>query len=274
MSILPVNVRESSTTLKQLHRALMNEGSYERDWSLLDREAIAPDVLATMIEGWRERLAAEYRSAAMASEFQNLLLRCGAPLDMVGVMGRITQDEVRHVHLCAEVIEALGGDPSVPISEPSLRVPEDPSVSLKLHLLDLTVYLFCMCETVSSHLLETAVEGAEIPPLRAANRQIAKDELLHKQYGWLATAAFIEDMGDEARTFLQRRMPDYFPVLEGAFASGTPAPDERSDQRAYGILSLAETHRAFYEAVETDILPNLEKLGFPATAIWQNRKAS
>lgn len=272
MPRLSLEVRESGTSLKQLHRALMHEGTYERDWSQFDRAAIAPDVLATMIAGWRERLGAEYRSAAMASEFQNLLLRAGAPLDTIGVMGRIAQDELRHVAICAEVLGVLGDDAPVPIEEESLRVPEDPSCSLKIHLLDLTVYLFCMCETVSSHLLEAATEGAEIQPLKAANRQIAKDELLHKQYGWLATAAFLEDMGDEARDFLNRRLPDYFPVLEAAFASGEPV--ETTNQRAVGVLSVADAHRAFYEAVETDILPNLERLGLPATAVWQRRRAN
>lgn len=38
--------------------------------------------------------------------------RLGAPLDLVGAFWRVVEDEIRHVDVCAEMVERFGGSPT------------------------------------------------------------------------------------------------------------------------------------------------------------------
>lgn len=277
MGEVRARIHVSGTRLNGLHKALMRGRWQARDWSTFDRAAIDPRVLGRMVATWQDRLTAEYRSAAMAAQFANLLVLVSAPLDLIGVMSRITQDEIRHSAICAEVLEALGAEPVVEADEESFHLPIRAEPELSIQVMDLTVYLFCFCETVSFHLLETVSLATECPPLRSANRQIARDERLHKEYGWHAVKALVADWGPVARDFVAARLPDYFPVLESAFANPEAlarVPAVTPDEQRLGNLAISDQHAAFYRAMDLDILPRLDKLGFSGRDVWAQTRRS
>lgn len=80
------------------------------------------------------------------------------PIDILGCASRVVTDEVRHVQLCADLTEVMGGELTAECFEPALYVQIDPEYDALPQLLSLTIGLFCMGETISAHLIGATLD--------------------------------------------------------------------------------------------------------------------
>ena len=119
-------------------------------------------------------------------------------------MTRVVRDEARHVDLCRQVVDALGGWPE--------RAPEakwvrsDPRLPLTQRIARGIVGSMCVGETISVAMLEGVRRNATDPTVRAVLTQMLADESFHSRFGWwwLAHTNLDETTRADLRRFVPR----------------------------------------------------------------------
>src|SRR5690349_16831749 len=102
------------TRLKVVHRQRVQRQGDAEPAPDFDAAAYPAAIVAAAAAGWQRLLETEHESVVIAGWMTAALARLGAPLDIVGAFGRVVEDEIRHVDLCAQMVERFGGRPSVP----------------------------------------------------------------------------------------------------------------------------------------------------------------
>jgi hypothetical protein len=255
--------------LTREHELIAAPRKGEVRWSDFDRsayDAAALDAAATL---WRTRAVQEMHSLALFTELAAQLQQLGAPLDWSGAFARMIADEVRHTDLCIRMVEALGDARPLDVEERDLRLFE--GASSRARVREVIVAVFCIGETVSGRMFEEAYRAADVPLARDVVRAILVDEALHSELGWELGALLMRADGDafEAeRASLVASLPRLFRhyrrlclaergrawAFEGA---------EVDDGPNFGTLSEAGYARAFYEAMEAEVVPGLVAIGLP-----------
>lgn len=274
MSTVVVEVRESGSKLAGLHKKLMAGQWGDIDWRGFDRGEFSPEALMYSAEAWRRRLADEYRSATVFSQFQSLLLLANVPVDILGCASRVVQDEVRHVQLCADLVAVMGQDTFAEIPQAAMYVSYDPEVDAASQLFSLTVGLFCMGETVSSHLIGATYERTGHPLVKEALKRLYSDEQFHAEFGWNLAQVLAEQVPEDVRRQIGAGLDLSFAELEAMCTSYGEGAEEMvltDEDRRLGSLSVPEHRATFYRAVESELVPRLEQIGLPARQAWDSR---
>src|SRR5947209_9444993 len=76
----------------------------------LDRQSLAPEIVTRLIAGWRALCEDERDSVIAATLVAGDLARLGASPAILSAAARVIEDEIRHVGVCATVLERLGAE--------------------------------------------------------------------------------------------------------------------------------------------------------------------
>ncbi len=184
---------------------------------------------------WQNRVAAEYRSAAIAARTLHLGVACGLPGELLRTGARIVADELAHADLCHEVACALGADAS-PITvdvDALLLGGEAPPL---VELVDRVVRDFAFGETYAVPLFAAMARGATDDVARRALTQILKDEAVHRAFGWTALDALLAIGGDEIRRHIAAGAPRWLQAFAESYDAVTDAPPITDAEIAAGLL--------------------------------------
>jgi len=239
------------------------------DWGGFDRSSYAPEVLTSAARVWRTRAEQEMHSLALFTELASQLQTLGAPLDWSGAFSRMIADEVRHTDLCMRMAAMLGDEEPVTLDERQLRLFEGPPSRPRVR--EVIVAAFCIGETVSGRMFEESYRVATVPLARDVVRAILVDEAFHSELGWELGALLMRPDGEafeSERSALAAALPRLFrhyrhlclaePGKTWEFASRAV-----DDGPNFGALTEAGYARAFYEAMETEVVPGLVAIGLP-----------
>src|ERR1700744_142769 len=102
MSRFPV--KRDETRLKVVHRQRVQRQGDAEPAPPLRRERYGAEAIGHAALGWQKLLETEYESVVIAGWMTAALARLGAPLDIIGAFGRVVEDEIRHVDLCAQLV--------------------------------------------------------------------------------------------------------------------------------------------------------------------------
>lgn len=202
-----------------------------------------------MREEWFRRVEAEYRSAAHAHTVTGWLIEVGGPPELIVDGLRIVADELAHAELSAGVVDAAGGGPTVALDRSSLRLLRTEPVEVAL--IQATLELFCVGETIAVPLFRRMLAGASEPVARVALRRIVADEARHRRFGWDMIEWF-RFAGHSALvdTVVARELPAMIGRVRGAYGQSTVA-EITPDARAWGLIPGAE-YGAVLSRVERD----------------------
>ena len=271
-------------------------------WDSFDARDYAPEALGAAAEAWRERARQEYASLALFTELASRAHVLGAPLDWSGAFARMIADEVRHTELCARFASLLEPGVAITIDETTLHPPETAARetrSLRAHVRASIVSAFCIAETVSGHVFRRCARAATVPLAKDVVRAITDDETFHGRVGW-EMAALLMRQGEDPdgaareRDELARALPALFAhyrALCGAARGEAPrqmeqmeqmkqarherhdALDDASPAPNFGTLTAEGYARAFYDAMDGEVVPALVAIGFPeATSAWYDAR--
>lgn len=179
-------------------------------------DAIPADLRPLVLSTWQGRFVTELRSVQIMNRFLAELLEAGDPLEVYAGAVELIADEVRHMALCAEVVQALGGQVALPeppvIAEPEAfrRAPASDRA------LATAISMLAVNETCSVAFIQDLHARCDHPVIRAVLHATAGDEEGHEAFGW---------------TYLQRSLARYpiasLPVWR-AIARDALAPLERN----------------------------------------------
>lgn len=225
---------------------------------------------------WRNRVEAEYRSAAMTAEMALWLIRVGASPDLVRDALRIADDEVEHARLSAGVYAAAGGDRPPHIDPAALALRRRPG-PLADDVVRGALSVFCLGETVAVPLFAHLRSGCSEPIARAALDRIVRDEVRHRDFGWELLGSMIE-RDDGARVLAAACLPGGFAELEIAYGATRAARLEAAraapvdgDDRRWGLAPASEYAEVLERSIDRDFAPRFAELGIDARAAWESR---
>jgi hypothetical protein len=266
-------IERDRTRLKVVHRQrVLRQGDSEPAPGL-DPAEVDPAVLERALAGWQRLVETEYESVVIAGWMTAGLARLGAPLDVIGAFGRVVEDEIRHVDICAQMVECLGGHPSVARAEtPPFPVGVPPGAAaeeVEAELLGGLVGFFCVFEHLSAHVFRESLEAAETAQARWALSEIHRDEAFHGAFGFETAKVFVPSWSEPRRRRLGERVAAdvlrFEQRLGGPLPPGAkkaPAKETRALERI-GLLGAEALLSIFYAAVKKELLPRLEELQIP-----------
>jgi hypothetical protein len=223
---------------------------------------VAADLLGPAADGWQRLIDTEYESVVIAGWMTAALARLGAPLDLCGAFGRIVEDELRHVDLCAQMVESFGGVPEIPLAAP----PPFPSALAETpeserEIIGGLVSFFCVFEHLSGHVFRHAIEVAELPKAKWALSEIFRDEAFHGAFGFEAAKHFVPRWSEEHREALATRVAGDIRRFGDRLGIGKPAPSDPRIARLIdlGLLTGEALQATYTHGVVGDLIPRLSE---------------
>jgi hypothetical protein len=209
-------------------------------------------VTARIEAEWRNRVAAEYRSAALAASVLRSGIVAGWPEDLLHTALRIVRDELDHAALSHGVVVALGGeDAPVPLAVADLAGP--PGGDLLGDLIDSVVRDFCLGETFAVPLFQVMRQGSRHPAVVPVLTRILADEAIHRQFGWDALDALIEQHGAPVCDRIGERLDRWLGGFRAAYAGTEDGDPLTKDEREAGLLAGAQYREVFWATARGDV---------------------
>ena len=211
---------------------------------------------------WTLRTNDEYRSMLAFSELTHLCAEMHAPLDVVALASRIIRDEVRHVTICAQMTDLLGGRPK--------RAPEPQYIKtnakapVRRRALHHAIGSCAIGETISMTMLAGTRAHCTDPVARATLTQILRDESFHSRFGWLWMPKM--ELNDKDHAWLERFIPRVF----GQLPALAPKTDRAYTPSPFGAMPSSERRDRLYEAID-EIVEAFEDHGLPGKRWWRAR---
>ena len=220
---------------------------------------------------WAFRARAEAIASGRFVQLARDLADVNAPRVVVELTERAAEEESRHIEICMELVQALGGGITRP-ERPEFRLGSDLVDKERTVLLQM-VGTSCINETVSATVLAEMMRRAEPGDLHDSVQEILRDEIDHGRVGW-AYLAHMAQKGDVG--FVGDALPLLLDAAIEDELFDTPDPDDPdAATMCLGTLPKVERARLFHAAVSELILPGLEHFGIDARSghLWLEKRS-
>ena len=256
-------------SLTSEHERVAHPREGEVHWGAFDRSLYTEGELDGAAALWSVRAVQEMHSLAMFTELTSHLHVLGAPLDWSGAFARMIADEVRHTDLCLRMCETLGRPAAPAIDDTQLHLLRAGSV--RAHVRQMVIAAFCIGESVSGTMFRRALRAANVPLAREVVTAIVIDETFHGELGWELGALLMRDDGEAfqaERDALAARLPALFRHYAtlcclGETRAAAHAEPPVAEGNNFGTLTNAGYARAFYDTMESEVVPGLVAIGLP-----------
>lgn len=227
-----------------------------------------PSPTELVVHAWAGRIEAEYRSAAITQETVLWLIQVGASPDLIRAGNRIVDDELVHAEMSRRVWAAAGGL-NPPVMDRSTLGLRREHTALELDVVSSIVSVFCLGETVAVRLFSHLRRRTTVAVARRAFDRILRDEVRHRDFGWLALEWILDLPGaGELRPIIERAMPAWIADLERNYG------DELEDgitsvtdsERSWGVAPWREYTAILRRTYASDFQRRFAKLGIEFTA--------
>lgn len=214
---------------------------------------------------WRNRVAAEYGSAATTSRVVHGAIAVGLGRDLVDLALRIVRDELDHAELSAGCLEALGGEPGAPVLELADLVGAR-SEAFVSDLVDEVLRSFCLGETFAVPLFHAMRTRADHPAVQPVLTRVLRDEAIHRQFGWEALDALLAMDGEGVRHRAHAVLPGFVAAFRRAYGTPTKAPPITEAEQRMGLLPAEVYVEVFHATLDETIRPWFARRGIELVA--------
>jgi len=240
------------------------------------RPRVRAPASARVRDEWRARIAAEYGSAAITQHLVLWLIQIGASPDVIDAGLRVVADELVHSRMSHQVYADAGGDEPPIIDRATLELGRRSHVPLEHDVLRVVVRIFCLGETVAVPLFSHLRAACTVPSARAALDRILKDEVRHRDFGWMALDWLLTTpLAPAIPELLDVELPGMFAELEQSYGTGNPAFDETLElpdsDRAWGLAPPRDYADILHRTFTRDYQPRFAARGIDATPAWAAR---
>jgi hypothetical protein len=230
------------------------------------RDQHPPGALAAALGGWQRMLDEERDSVTITSLVMAELSLLGAPPAVLGEAARVIEDEVRHVEVCATVIEKLGGDGVARVARARDRLEGRGTRAERVARALCAGYV--AGEALSAACFAAARRRAGEPLIHWAYTELLRDEARHGAFGADAAAWVMRGFGADARRALWPACVLEMETFE-ARAGGEDRPGAGAEPlfqacERLGMVPRAVVQEAIVAAIPRWVLPRLAELGVTA----------
>ncbi|HVK76303.1 MAG TPA: ferritin-like domain-containing protein [Kofleriaceae bacterium] len=220
---------------------------------------------------WRNRIAAEYGSAALTQHFVLWLIQIGASPDLIEDGLAIVHDELTHSQLSAEVYAEAGGSAPPAIDRASLALPRRPELPLEHDVLRAAIQVFCLNETVAVPLFAHLRDATTVPSARAALDRILVDEVRHRDFGWACLDWFLTTpMAPDVPRLVIAELPGLFAQLVDNYGAGGDG-GITADDRTWGLAPPRDYAEILDACYARDYEPRFRARSIDPSPAWSAR---
>jgi hypothetical protein len=234
-------------------------------WRQLAEAELSPDERSAARSGWTVAAMQEYASASSQASMLRALVRAQVPLDLSGMASGFALDELIHAELCARMAQGLGGGAAIIADDSYFPVSPDGPDPL-LDAAKLVVWSCCVCESWSKAVLCEMASRTSHPLAHAVWTQIAKDETLHGEFGWIFLDWLSDALEPPERAALNATAGQAVAVLRRGFTALTRVTEAQA--APLGVLPgfAAPELMTFVEMVlEREVISRLRDYGLQAS---------
>lgn len=227
----------------------------------------APSLLVRVRAEWQQICNHERDAVITATLVATDLARLGAPPAILGLAARVIEDEVRHVEVCARVLDTLGATVVPPIPE-STRSTLGYGEALESRCARALIAGFAVGDPLSAACFAAARSLAREPLLAWGYTELLRDEARHGHFGAKAGAWVIRDWTTADRQALWPDCVAEIEALERRRGGALPRAanghlgarwTDRAAE-ALGVLRPEIYSDALVSAIPRSVLPNLQTL--------------
>lgn len=230
---------------------------------------------ARVRDEWRARIAAEYGSAAITQHLVLWMIQIGASPDVIDAGLRVVADELVHSRMSHQVYVDAGGTEPPMIDRGTLELARRGHVPLEQDVLRVVVRVFCLGETVAVPLFSHLRAGCTVPSARAALDRVLRDEVRHRDFGWMALDWLLTTpLAPAIPALLDAELPGMFAELERSYGTGNPAISDVAlpeADRAWGLAAPHDYADILHRTFTRDYQPRFAARGIDATPAWAAR---
>ena len=259
-----MNLTQTNGRLQHFYRQYVDEGTNAIPWADFNVTQYDAETVERGRKAWLLRTMDEYRSMVGFSELTHIAAEMQAPIDVVACGSRVIRDEVRHVELCTQMMNNLGGLKGESPQPNYVRT--NAKHHLNVRAMQLAIGSCCIGETISVIMLAGVREGASDPVAHGELTQMLKDESFHSRFGWL----WLEKMDLQGRDirWLNSYVPKVFANIEPGIVPKDV--DAQFTENPFGAMSNRERSDRFYTAMD-EIVEAFEERGLPGRKWWAER---
>ncbi len=231
-----------------------------------------PAPTAAVRNEWLRRVEAEYRSSARTQHLTLWLTQIGASPDLVRAGLRISADEIVHAEMSHEVFLAAGGEGGPQLVRESLELERRSDEPLEHDVARTAGVVFCLGETVAVPLFKELRAPCSVPVARRALDRILRDEVRHRDFGWLLLETLLVDhpLAESLRALVVRELPTWLANVREAYSPELAGddPSVSAAERAWGLMPLALYRASVEKALTRDWIPRFARLDIDARRAW------
>lgn len=221
---------------------------------------------------WLRRVQAEYTSAAITQHLGLWLIQAAVSPDLIKAALRIVGDEMAHARLSYATYTRAGGRNAPALVREQLGLTRNTGTLLEADIARTALSVFCLGETVAVPLFRRLREGTTVPVARRALDRILRDEVRHRDFGWLLLDWLLEQpYADDVRKLAHDELPMMFTSLANNYGANKKNPTTTIDDsdRIWGLMPTAEYASAVFRTVERDWIPRFAARGIDGKNAWE-----
>ena len=220
-------------------------------------EELSADERGIVGAAWLHRAESEMTAAVVFVDLATDLFAEPAAPSVRWLAVRAAADEMRHSEICRRVAgRYLGSEPALPSPRryESARFGDCPEpVNRTLRI----VMQSCISETVGSAALKELLDRARGPVVRAALRELLRDEIDHARIGYAHLSSGL--VGANHKEHIRRALPTLLEVTKGAWlAESDSAPPIAPP--GHGCFSHAEVRGVVDDAIQNLVMPGMAEV--------------
>lgn len=226
---------------------------------------------------WLRRVQAEYTSAAITQHLGLWLIQIGASPDLIKASLRVVTDEIEHARLSHLTYVRAGGTASPGLAQERLALRRTAGASLESDVTRVALQTFCLGETVAVPLFQRLRQGCTVPVARRVLTRVLKDEVRHRDFGWLLLDWLLQQpYAPAVRAVIDAELPGMFRRLADQYGYfEAPTGDHLSPaERAWGLMKVSEYSATVKRTFARDWRSRFTKRGVDAEVAWEKGLSS
>ena len=217
-----------------------------------------------VIQEWKNRVQAEYTSAAITAQVLQWMIVMGMPDPLINTAMRIVRDELDHARLSHDCYIEFGGDDAPPEIHANQLVFNSAKEGVYASFVQVLIRSFCLGETFAVPLFHRMYEGVSHPMAQRVLTRVLQDEAVHRAFGWDVLDELLSRDAQNLIPFVEQLLPTLVQEFQTAYANEHHDLTVNEQERQVGLMSAQDYREVWTQTYQNDVTQRFAKRNITA----------
>lgn len=217
-----------------------------------------------VVQEWKNRVQAEYTSAAITAQVLQWMIVMAMPDSLINTAMRIVRDELDHARLSHDCYIEFGGDNAPPEIHANHLVFDSAKEGVYASFVKILIRSFCLGETFAVPLFHRMYEGVSHPTAQKVLTRVLRDEAVHRAFGWDALDELLSRDAQNLIPFIENILPQLVQGFQAAYANEHYDIAVNKQERQVGLMSAQDYREVWTETYQNDVMQRFAKRNIKA----------